>query len=119
MASLKFNTHPNKHRCLMLKRKIAKKITRARFRRLKKEMAEISIEQEFIKEGQRRVGAKIEEINEECEQLRGEAQQMIQQSVNTQIRLALMLNILKAREEGYFAKTSQLTQLLRERMAPE
>ncbi|KAK8579364.1 hypothetical protein V6N13_142568 [Hibiscus sabdariffa] len=85
----------------------------ARFKRLKTEMAEISIEQEVIKEGQRQVRTKIEDINEECEQLREATKQIIQQSANTQIRLAIMFNILKAREEGDFAKTRQLTQLLR------
>ncbi|KAK8691408.1 hypothetical protein V6N13_074919 [Hibiscus sabdariffa] len=89
----------------------------ARFKRLKTEMAEISIEQQVIKEGQRQVRTKIEDINEECEQLREETKQIIQQSANTQIRLALMFNILKAREEGDFAKTRQLTQLLRAVMA--
>ncbi|XP_039055295.1 uncharacterized protein LOC120197965 isoform X1 [Hibiscus syriacus] len=108
-----------KHRCLKLKRKIAKKTMTARFRRLKSEMEKISIEQQVIKEGQRQVGTKIEEINEQCEQLRQETKQIIRQSVNTQIRLALMFNILKAREEGDFAKTCQLTRLLREIMVRE
>ncbi|KAK8647734.1 hypothetical protein V6N13_121461 [Hibiscus sabdariffa] len=107
------NTHTNKHRCPKLKRKIAKRNMTARFRRLKTEMAEISVEQESIKEGQRQVRTKLEEINEQCEQLREETKQIIRQSANTQIRLAIMFNILKAREEGDSAKTFQLTQLLR------
>ena len=76
-------------------------------------MEEISKEQESIKEGQRWVREKFEAIEEECEQLRKETTEMIKQSAITQIRLALMFNILKAREEGNFAKASHLTQLLR------
>ncbi|XVE74305.1 hypothetical protein DITRI_Ditri12bG0006300 [Diplodiscus trichospermus] len=42
---------------------------------------------------------------------------LIQQSALTQLRLALMLNIVKARDEGDFAKAAQITQLLREIVA--
>ena len=84
-----------------------------RFRRLKREMKETSKEQESIKEGQKQVREKFEAIEEECEELRKETNKIIQQSVITKIRLALILNILKAREEGNFAKASRLSQLLR------
>ncbi|XVF77994.1 hypothetical protein PTKIN_Ptkin14bG0092700 [Pterospermum kingtungense] len=77
------------------------------------EMEEISKEQESIKEGQRQVREKFEAIEGECEQLRKQTNKIIQQSANTQIRLALMFNILRAREEGDFAKATHLTQLLR------
>ena len=84
-----------------------------RFKRVKVEMKKISKEQQNIKEGQRQIGAKLIAIDEECEQLRRETNQIIRQSANTQIRLGLMFTILKAREQGDLAKAAQLTQLLR------
>ena len=74
---------------------------------------EISNDQKSIKEGQSQVREKLKAIEKECEVLREETKLMIQQSALTQLRLALMLNILKAREEGDFAKAAQITQLLR------
>ncbi|XVE74275.1 hypothetical protein DITRI_Ditri12bG0004000 [Diplodiscus trichospermus] len=90
---------------------------RRRFKSLKAEMEEMSKEQEGIKEGQRQVREKLESIEEECGQLRKQTKEIIQQSAITQIRLALMFSILKARQEGNFIKASQLTQLLREIIA--
>ncbi|XP_052490558.1 uncharacterized protein LOC105792783 [Gossypium raimondii] len=77
-----------------------------------REMKVVSKEQKSIKEGQRQVGAKLQAINYECGQLRRETNRIIQQTATTQIRLALMFNILKAREEGDFTKAHQLTALL-------
>ena len=84
-----------------------------RFKRLKTEMEEISEEQKNIREGQRQVREKFEAIESECEQLKIETKMMIQQSAITQVKLALMIKILKAREEGDFAAAANLTQLLR------
>ncbi|XVE53441.1 hypothetical protein DITRI_Ditri03aG0003300 [Diplodiscus trichospermus] len=86
---------------------------------LKAEMEEISEEQKEIKEGQRQVREKFEAIETECEQLRKETMLIIQQSASTQIRLALMFQILKARENHEFSKASQLTCALRELVARE
>ncbi|XWS10394.1 hypothetical protein CRYUN_Cryun39dG0074000 [Craigia yunnanensis] len=107
------STPTKKHQCFKQKRMIARKSIRRRMRRLKTEMEEISKQQENIKEGQRQVREKFEAIEEECEQLRKKTNEMIRQSALTQIHLALMFNIVKAREEGNFAKASHLTQLLR------
>ena len=85
-----------------------------RFKRLKTEMEEISEEQKNIREGQRQVREKFEAIESECEQLKIETKMMIQQSAITQVKLALMIKILKAREEGDFAAAANLTQLLRQ-----
>ncbi|XWS10400.1 hypothetical protein CRYUN_Cryun39dG0074300 [Craigia yunnanensis] len=107
------STPTKKHQCFKQKRMIARKSVRKRIRRLKIEMEERRKQQESIKEGQRQVQEKFEAIEEECEQLRKETDEMIKQSAFTQIRLAFMFNIVKAREEGNFAKASHLTQLLR------
>ncbi|KAK8568786.1 hypothetical protein V6N13_106667 [Hibiscus sabdariffa] len=72
-------------------------------------------EQEGIREGQGQgqVGTKLTAINQECEQLRQETNQIIQQSAHTQLRLSLMFNILKARQQAHFHKAQHLTALLR------
>ncbi|GMJ10503.1 hypothetical protein HRI_004719500 [Hibiscus trionum] len=88
--------------------------TRRRMKRLRVEMKEISEEQGRIKEGQRQVKQKSEAIELECEQLRKEALLITQQSASTQLRLALMLQILKARENLELHKAAIFTHALRE-----
>ncbi|XVF77951.1 hypothetical protein PTKIN_Ptkin14bG0088900 [Pterospermum kingtungense] len=92
---------------------------KSRMKRLRVEMQEISEEQRKIKEGQKQVKEKFEAIELECEQLRKETMLITQQSFSTQIRLALMLQILKARENHDYPKASQLTCALRELIARE
>ncbi|XP_022717860.1 uncharacterized protein LOC111276392 [Durio zibethinus] len=101
-----------------MKKKRMKKLNR-RMRRLRCDMEEISEEQKKIKEGQRQVREKFEAIELECEHLRKETNLIIQQSMSTQIRLALMFQILKARENQEFDKAAQLTCALREVIARE
>ncbi|XVE90124.1 hypothetical protein DITRI_Ditri20bG0052600 [Diplodiscus trichospermus] len=91
-----------------------KKVMQERFKRLKTEMEEINNEQKNVREGQRQVCEKIETIESECEQLKKETKIMIQQSARTQVKLALMFRILKAREDGDSATAANLTQLLRQ-----
>ncbi|XVE53444.1 hypothetical protein DITRI_Ditri03aG0003500 [Diplodiscus trichospermus] len=91
----------------------------SRMKILREEMEEISEEQKEIKEGQRQVREKFEAIEMECEQLRKETMLIIQQNASTQIRLALMFQIFKARENHEFSKASQLTCALRELIARE
>ncbi|XWS27575.1 hypothetical protein CRYUN_Cryun26dG0128100 [Craigia yunnanensis] len=82
-------------------------------------MEETSKERKKIKEGQKQVREKIEAIELECEQLRKETNLIMQQSRNTQIRLAFMFQILKAREDQEFDKAAQLTAALREMISKE
>ena len=76
-------------------------------------MEEISKEQIVIKEAQSEVRGKLMAIEMECEILQEETKFMIKRSAFTQLRLALMFNIIKARQEGDFVKAAQITQLLR------
>ncbi|KAB2096295.1 hypothetical protein E1A91_A01G102300v1 [Gossypium mustelinum] len=98
------------------KRKIAKRSRKRRLARLKAEMEGIRKEQKSINEGQRQVRKRMEAIGEECQQLSIETNKVIRQTAVTQIRLAIMFNILKARQDGDIAKASHLTHLLRETM---
>ncbi|KAL4273314.1 hypothetical protein GQ457_13G000700 [Hibiscus cannabinus] len=88
--------------------------TRIRIKSLRVEMKEISKEQRQIKEGQRQVKQKSQAIELECEQLRKEALLITQQSASTQLRLAFMFQILKARENHELDKAAMLTHALRE-----
>ncbi|XP_007022520.2 PREDICTED: uncharacterized protein LOC18594815 [Theobroma cacao] len=100
------------------KRKRLKNLN-TRMRRLRYDMEEISEEQKRIKEGQRQVREKFEAIELECEQLRKETNLIMQQSAYTQVRLAFMFQILKARENQDFDKAAQLTCALRALIAKE
>lgn len=84
------------------------------FKRLKSEMEEISEEQKNIREGQRQVKEKFGIIESECEELKRETRLIIQQSARTQVKLALMFRILKAREAGELNTAATLTEMLRE-----
>ncbi|KAK8651671.1 hypothetical protein V6N13_141259 [Hibiscus sabdariffa] len=92
---------------------------RQSMKRLRSEMEEISKEQGKIKEGQRQVRKKFEAVEMECEELRKETNIIMQQSMSTQIRLAFMFQILKARENQDFNQAAQLTSALRELIARE
>ncbi|XVE67541.1 hypothetical protein DITRI_Ditri08aG0169300 [Diplodiscus trichospermus] len=83
------------------------------FKRLKSEMEGTSEVQKDIREGQRQVKEKFEAIETGCEELKRETQLIIQQSAITQIKLALMFRILKAREAGDFNTAANLTEMLR------
>ncbi|XWS10638.1 hypothetical protein CRYUN_Cryun38cG0013700 [Craigia yunnanensis] len=80
---------------------------------LRSEMEEISEEQKPIKEGQRQVRENFEAIEFECDQLRKETNLVMQRRLSTQIRLAIMLQIVKARENQEFDKAAKLTAVLR------
>lgn len=89
--------------------KIANSITR-----LKAEMEGISQEQRSIREGQRQLRIKFEQVEQECKQLREETEAITMQSKTTQLRLALMFQIIKAREDNDFPRAIQLTRYFRE-----
>ncbi|XP_022718137.1 uncharacterized protein LOC111276652 [Durio zibethinus] len=91
-----------------------KKKLKMRIGRLRKKIEEISEYQKGIKQGQRQLKEKFEIIESECEQLQKETGFIIQQCASTQIRIALMFQILNARQNNDFTKASQLTQALRE-----
>ncbi|XVE52513.1 hypothetical protein DITRI_Ditri02bG0128000 [Diplodiscus trichospermus] len=83
-----------------------------RMERVKLEMKEISKEQESIRKGQGEVKEKFKVTELECEQLREQTDIIITQSVNTQLRICLMFQILKAREMSHFTKAASLTRIL-------
>ncbi|XP_012463069.1 uncharacterized protein LOC105782690 isoform X2 [Gossypium raimondii] len=89
----------------------------SRMKRIRSDMKEISEEQEEIKEKQRQEREKFEAIQLECEELKNQTILIAQQTASTQIRLALMLQILKARENLEFDKAVMLTNALREVIA--
>ncbi|MBA0752077.1 hypothetical protein Gogos_000946 [Gossypium gossypioides] len=95
------------------KKKARKHDSELKCRRWKGELEEIRKEQNSIREGQSQVGEKLEAMEIECEAVHEESKLMIERSALTQIRLAVMLNILTARKDGDYAKAAHFTQLLR------
>ncbi|KAG5249546.1 Peroxisomal 2,4-dienoyl-CoA reductase [Salix suchowensis] len=84
-----------------------------KIKRLKAEMAEISKQQKGIRQGQKEIRERFEKIESECEQLKRETEAVSQASDSNQLRLDIMLRILKARQENDFAKAADLTCSLR------
>uniref|UniRef100_A0A6N2KP82 Uncharacterized protein n=1 Tax=Salix viminalis TaxID=40686 RepID=A0A6N2KP82_SALVM len=103
----------SKHRKQRIKRERERRET---MERLKTDMAEIGEGQKRIREGQREIRQKFEEIESECRSLREETMNITRQSDYNQIRINLMLDILKARQDSDFARADHLTRLLREKM---
>ncbi|XP_017977408.1 PREDICTED: uncharacterized protein LOC18599299 isoform X4 [Theobroma cacao] len=83
--------------------------------RLKREMQEIREDQNRIREGRRPVKEKFDDVLSECD----ETELITRQSICTRLRLTLMFQILKARQNNDFAKAAQLTTSLRELIAQQ
>ncbi|XVF00490.1 hypothetical protein REPUB_Repub04eG0005400 [Reevesia pubescens] len=96
-----------------------KEVMQERLKRLKTEMEDINEEQMNIREEQRHVREKFEEVESECQKLKGETKMMIQMCATTQLKLAIMFRILKAKEDCDFATAASLTELLRQIVARE
>ncbi|XP_039003600.1 uncharacterized protein LOC120130438 [Hibiscus syriacus] len=100
--------------------KKARRRVKAKCRKeLKVEMEDIRKEQKSIKEAQSQLREKLTATRTECEVLREETKLMIQRSASTQLRLSLMFNIIKAREDADFDKAAHFTLLLRETIATD
>ncbi|KAK8557608.1 hypothetical protein V6N12_009837 [Hibiscus sabdariffa] len=87
--------------------------------KVKAKMGRIKQNGECLREEQRRIRAKFGEMERKCDRLKEETESIIKQTAGTQIKLALMFNILKAREGGDFIEATKLTKFLREIVAKE
>ncbi|GLT91526.1 hypothetical protein SLE2022_094090 [Rubroshorea leprosula] len=87
---------------------------RINMKRLRVEMAEISIDQKRIRKDQTEIRGRLEQIKEQCARLREETEVIATQKARSQLLLALVFKILKAREAGDFATAVCLTRALRE-----
>ncbi|XP_021282759.1 uncharacterized protein LOC110415425 isoform X2 [Herrania umbratica] len=99
------------------KRRLVNKKMVTKLMQLKMEMEEIREQQSFIKEGQRKVKERFEAVESECRNLHAETMIIMKQSVWSRLRLGIMFQILKARENNDFAKAAELTLALRELIA--
>ncbi|KAB1995209.1 hypothetical protein E1A91_D13G150000v1 [Gossypium mustelinum] len=80
---------------------------------LKRNMAKISMDQLRIREEQISVRQKFAIIKQQCQQLRKEINLISKQASMTQIRLAFMFQIIRARKDGNFSQAAKLTHSLR------
>ncbi|GLT52396.1 hypothetical protein SLA2020_257430 [Shorea laevis] len=87
--------------------------TNRRIMELKAEMEGISQEQKRVKEGQEEVREKLIKLGAECDQLRKETEFIFKQRAETQLRLNLIFEILKAKKDGNLSKVTNLTMNLR------
>ncbi|KAK8496296.1 hypothetical protein V6N13_100144 [Hibiscus sabdariffa] len=92
---------------------------RVQFKRVKAKMGKMKENGECLREEQREIRAKFGEMERQCVRVKEETEMIVQQTARTQIKLALMFNILKAREGGNFIEAAEFTKLLREIVAKE
>ncbi|XWS16733.1 hypothetical protein CRYUN_Cryun33cG0004000 [Craigia yunnanensis] len=89
------------------------KSLKVRFQRIKANMGNIRENQRCIREEQRNIEEKFGEVKHQCDQLREETQLIMKQSTCNRIRLILMFNILRARQDEDFDKAATLTRILK------
>ncbi|KAL4376338.1 hypothetical protein GQ457_02G004190 [Hibiscus cannabinus] len=87
--------------------------------RVKAEMGKVREEQECLKDEQRKLITRFDEIAKQCDELKQETEMIEKQSAITRAKLVLMFGILKARESGDLVQAANLTALLREIVAME
>ena len=80
---------------------------------LKQNMAKIGMDQRRLREEQSHVRQRFTSLKMGCDRLREEINLIFKQATITKIRLAVMFQILKAREDGDFSKAAKLTLFLR------
>ncbi|XP_039047941.1 uncharacterized protein LOC120188612 [Hibiscus syriacus] len=92
---------------------------RVQFQRVKPKMGKRKEKGECLREEQRETRVKFGEMERQCDRLKEETEMMIRQTARTQMKIALMFNILKAREGGDLIEAAELTMFLREIVAKE
>ena len=80
---------------------------------LREDMAEISGQQQRIKDGQLEIRRSFEEIESQCDKLNKETSLIWRQTLYNQQRLSLIFKILKAREDNDFSMATEHTRFLR------
>ncbi|KAE8679210.1 Detected protein of unknown function [Hibiscus syriacus] len=82
------------------------KSLKTRVQRIKADMGKIREDQKCIREEQRDIGEKFGDVRRQCHDLRLETQMIVKQSTFNRIRLSIMFNILRARQDGDFDKAA-------------
>ncbi|KAF9666971.1 hypothetical protein SADUNF_Sadunf16G0284000 [Salix dunnii] len=85
-------------------------------RHRKQRIFKMKTERRETMERLKQIWQKFVEIESECRRLKEETMNIASQSDYNQIRINLMLRILKARQDNDFARADHLTRLLREEM---
>ncbi|GMI69264.1 hypothetical protein HRI_000595700 [Hibiscus trionum] len=88
-------------------------------KRAKAKMGKVREEQECLKDEQRKLMTRFNEIAKQCDELKEETEMIEKQSAITRAKLVLMFGILKARESGDLVHAANLTRFLREIVAME
>ena len=80
---------------------------------LKRNMANIGLDEQRIREAQRNVRQRFASIKQECDQLRDETYVIIKKATITKIQLTFKFQILRSREVRDFSKAASLNHFLR------
>ncbi|XP_039003737.1 uncharacterized protein LOC120130595 [Hibiscus syriacus] len=96
------------------KHKSGLKNMQEKYDKLGADMEEISAEQQNIREEQRLAREKFEGVANEYEEFKKETRIIVQQTARTQIKLAIMFQIVKASEQADHTTVATFTHLLRE-----
>ncbi|KAK8545832.1 hypothetical protein V6N13_067094 [Hibiscus sabdariffa] len=88
------------------------KSLKTRVQRIKADMGKIREDQRCIREEQRDIGERFGDVKRQCHELRLETEMIVKQSAFNRIRLGLMFNILRARQDGDFDKATAFTGFL-------
>ncbi|XP_038691388.1 uncharacterized protein LOC119989767 isoform X3 [Tripterygium wilfordii] len=97
-----------------LKSRKSRRKIKGKIKQLRVEMAEISEDHRCIREGQRKVRERLEEIQSQRKKLWQETELIAKDSITIQMKLNFMFKIIKARAQNDYALVSQLTRSLRD-----
>ncbi|KAK5772258.1 hypothetical protein PVK06_048538 [Gossypium arboreum] len=84
----------------------------AKFHGLKQDMGQIKEDQRCIRDEQRKIRERLEDVRRQCDEVRLESEAIAKQSAFNRIRLVVMFQIIKAREDGDFDKAALLCRFL-------
>ncbi|XVF21485.1 hypothetical protein REPUB_Repub12eG0094400 [Reevesia pubescens] len=111
---------PKKMKQVAMKPEVKKNLkVRVEIKRVKAEMGKILEDKEIecIREEQRKIRVRYEEIRRQCDELKEETEMIKKQIARNRIKLVLMSKILKAQEGGDLIEAVSLTHSLREFIA--
>ncbi|MBA0783427.1 hypothetical protein Gotri_001142, partial [Gossypium trilobum] len=75
-------------------------------------MGQIKEDQRCIRDEQRKIRGRLEDVRRQCDEVRLESEAIVKQSAFNRIRLVVMFQIIKAREDGDFDKVALLCRSL-------
>lgn len=98
---------------LQLQQQLVAQKPEMKLKGLKAKMGLIKQNAKCSRDEQKKIRAKFVEFQRQCDGMKQETEMMIKRTARTQLKLALMFSILKARQGGDSVKAAEFTRLLR------